>query len=426
MVARMTPADLSQSLDRARAAQRQLSARRLDDVLERLDAVILDWLAPDSPWMAEAQQRLPDLTGFSAPMIAHGLPRLLAPLRGAAIAAVLDAELAGGALPEGGSAAGHWLIAHVLSGNIPALGAAPLLLSLAIRRAVLLKPAAGDPLTPELLQRSVAAVDPVLGDCVVIAPWRGGDRPLEEITFAAASVVVAMGSDDALAAIAARVPGRFIGHGHKVSFAMIGRDALDGPSRARKLASALAYDATLWDQQGCLSPQLVYVESGGHVGIDQFADYLGAALAEWDVTLPPRRLSLDDRAAIAEFRQAAEWGMHGSRRLLHGGDRSPWSLSIEEDPTFLPSCLHRCLRLKPIASLEEVPPRLAGLGSWLEAAGVAVSTDRLERVTAALTQAGVHRVCPIGTMQTPGLEWRQGGRPRVAEWLGFDPPPGGG
>lgn len=413
----MTPVALRQSLERAQAAQQQLRQRRVDAVLERLGAGIDGWLTADSAWMEEARRELPGASGFSAPMIAHGVPLLLAPLRHEAITALLDAELGDRHCLDLAAPVAGWLITHVLSGNIPGLGAAPTLLSLAIKRAALLKPAAGDPVFPDLLQRSLAAVDPLLGDCTVVAPWRGGDRACEDIAFAAASLVVAMGSDEALAAIAPRVPGHLIGHGHKISFAVIGRDALDGPEPARQVAAALAYDVALWDQQGCLSPQLAYVEAGGRVGIDELAEYLAESLQYYDDRLPPRRLSLDESAAIAGFRQAAEWGQHGSRRLLHGAGRSPWSLSIETEAAFLPTCLNRCLRLKSIADLDQMLPYLIAPRRWLEAAGVAVTAARRAPLDAALQAAGVHRVCALGHMQTPGLEWRQGGRPRVAEWL---------
>ena len=60
---------------------------------------------------------------------------------------------------HGRRALGPPLIVHVLSGNIPGLAAVPVLLSLAVKSAVLIKPAAGDPLFPELLAASIAEVD---------------------------------------------------------------------------------------------------------------------------------------------------------------------------------------------------------------------------------------------------------------------------
>jgi hypothetical protein len=60
---------------------------------------------------------------------------------------------------------------------------------------------------------------------------------------------------------------------------------------------------------------------------------------------------------------------------------------------------------------------------YLEAAGVAVDPTRLVDLGELLGRAGVSRICPIGTMQTPPLSWRHGGRPRIADlvrWVGVE------
>jgi len=173
----------------------------------------------------------------------------------------------------------------------------------------------------------------------------------------------------------------------------------------------------LWDQQGCLSPQLCYVESGGRVSPAQFATLLGRALGEQASRLPPRRLSFDEHAAVQRFRQEAEWNDAPGASLLASTGTTDWSISIEPDTQFAPTCLNRCLRLKIVASADELIDQLAPHRHHLEAAGVAVGPERAAPMTTMLAACGVHRICPIGTMQTPTLTWRQGGRPRVGEWV---------
>ena len=416
----MSPEQLRAAIAATRAAATRLARRRVDDVIDALDAVMATWLQPGSTWMKRALAALPQATGFSAAMIEHGLPLLLAPLHAAAIRDLLDDELGSRACLDAPTAGSASLLAHVLSGNLPALAAAPGVLSLALKRAVLVKAAAGDAVFPTLLAESIAAADPELAACLIIASWRGGDRAYEDIAFPAADVVVASGTDAAIDAIRARVPSRFIAHGHKVSFAAIAREELADLDATRACAARLAYDMTLWDQQGCLSPQLCYVETGGAVGSDRFAELLAGALAKLAVELPPRRLSLGERAAVLRFRQEAEWSANASTRLLSSRDSTAWSISVESGATFLPTCLNRCIRLKVIADLAVIPAALDAHRKHLEAAGVAAIAGRLPGLSAALSAAGVHRVCALGTMQTPGLDWRQGGRPRVAEWIAED------
>jgi len=308
------------------------------------------------------------------------------------------------------------LIAHVLAGNIPGLAAAPVLLSLAIKSAVLVKCAAGDTVTPPLVAQSIGAADAELGECVVVADWRGGDHAVDSLAFASADLVVAAGSDAAIAAIAAQVSGPFIGHGHKISFAVIDRESLgDGPA-VQTLAHRLAYDVSLWDQQGCLSPQLCYVESGGRVAPRHFAELLADELGQWARELPGRRLSFEERAAVQRFRQEAEW-QPGGGGLLASADSADWTISIEPDALFVPTCLNRCIRLKVIDDLSALPAALAPHLRHLEAAGVGLAGARAEALAECLTTCGVHRICALGTMQLPDLSWRPDGRARVAEWV---------
>jgi hypothetical protein len=416
-----SPSELPARLDALRcAAQRHLRRRPVASILGVLDRVIANWLDPDYDLRRRAEADLPGVTGFSAATISHGLPLLLAPLRAAAIGALLDLELGDRSVLDrlcgGRRALGPPLIAHVLSGNIPGLAAVPVLLSLALKSAVLIKPAAGDPVFPELLAASLREVDAELAECVLVTPWRGGDTDVESTVFREADLVVASGSDAAIAAIRGRVVRRFIGHGHKVSFAVIGRECLDDEATARDLARRLAYDVSLWDQQGCLSPQLCYVESGGTHSPAQFAEMLAQALAAWASTLPPRRSSFDEQAAVQGFRQEAEWRSDGPAAVLASPGSTEWTVSVEPDARFVPSCLQRCIRLKVVESVDLLPAALAPHRRHLEAAGVAVDGARVARVAAMLAECGVHRVCPVGTMQLPTLMWRQGGRPRVGEW----------
>ena len=111
-------------------------------------------------------------------------------------------------------------------------------------------------------------------------------RHLEEIAFRQADIVIASGSDESLTAIHRHVRGRFIGYGHKVSFSVIGKEAL---AQSQQLARAAAYDVALFDQQGCLSPQLIYVEEGGVIRPKEFAALLARELTLLATTTSPRK-----------------------------------------------------------------------------------------------------------------------------------------
>jgi Acyl-CoA reductase (LuxC) len=396
------------------ARARILLARPIGTILKSLAETVEAWLRPESRFRRDAEVQLPAATGFSVEMIRHGLPLLLGPLRGDAIGRLLDTEL--GSREAVDQMTTPPLILHVLSGNIPALAATSLSLSLAVKSAAMLKISHGDRFFPPRFIESLSQVDADLAECAAAIYWPGGRLDLEATAFAASNVVVASGSDTTIADIERHVPGRFIGYGHRMSFALVAREAM---TDTEEIVRRLAYDVCLWDQQGCLSPQLVYVERGGVVAVEQFAFEIGRQLERFSQQLPARALSVQEEVEIQRFRQEAEWrAVRGEEVILFaspGGMR--WSVVYDAKPAFTPTPLNRTIWVKPIDSIAELPGLLQPVRQYLEAAGLAASAGRRLELEALLVRSGVHRVCPLGEMQRPDLTWRQGGRPRVAAWI---------
>lgn len=415
----LAAASVPACLDALRAAQRRLRERDSGAILAALARVVDAWLAPESAWRRRAEAELPEATGFSPAMIRTGLPLLLGPLHGPALGELLDRELGDRRVLDGAVAGrlarGPSLIVHVLAGNLPALAAAPIALSLAVKAAVLVKAASGDRCFPDLFARSVAEVDADLGACIAPRYWTGGDRSVEDPLFGEADVVVMSGSTESVAAARARSGGRFIGHGHRVSLAAVGREVLRDPSAA---AAALAWDASLWDQRGCLSPQVCFVE-GDFRDACRFAEALVPELARLAEQLPPSAPDPGEVTGLRRFRDEAEWAAAAgtATRLLASPDSLDWNVVVEAEPVFRPTPLHRSLRVLPIGALADLPAVLEPARRVLEAAGLALAPERSPAVAEALLRAGAHRVCPLGRMQQPSLSWRQGGRPAVAEWV---------
>ena len=244
--------------------------------------------------------------------------------------------------------------------------------------------------------------------------WPRGSTALEEIAFSQAEVVVASGSDQSLAAIRPRVRGKFIGYGHKMSFSVITKETLHN---AQELAHQAAYDVVLYDQQGCLSPQLIYVEEDGPVSPKAWAALLANAFAEWERTLPRGNILPETSLAIRRARDEAEWQALAGKdvALFASPNGTAWTVIYDADPTFVPSPLARTIRVKPIVSLTQLHELLISWRPYLEAAGLAAHATRNTQIAEVLGHAGVSRICPVGTMQTPPLSWRHGGRPRIAD-----------
>lgn len=406
------------------ARARVLQHRPLRTVLPSLAATAAAFLDPTSQIRREAEALLPAETGLSPEMIRHVLPLLFQEYRTERLTALVQEELGTlDALDTFVPTADGWhkaygpaLITQVLAGNLPGTGLDGVLFALLVKAATLVKAPSSAPSLPTLFARMLADVDPDLGRCVAVVSWPGGHATLEEIAFARADVVVAAGTDESMAAIRPQVRGRFIGYGHKVSFSLITKERLE---EAEALARQAAYDVVLFDQRGCLSPQLVYVEAGGRVSPQEFAALLAQALEQWQTILPRGTIPLEASVAIRRLRDEAEWqALAGKEVVLYASaPGTEWTVVYEADQLFVPSPLYRTVRVKPFFTLAQLAEALLPWRTHLEAAGVAAGPDRLREIADLLGQAGVSRIAQLSTLQTPPLSWRHGGRPRLADFV---------
>ena len=420
-----SPTDLNDTIDQLLSArERYLASRPLQHILTSIDAVIARFLDPDSTERRAAEALLPTETGLSLAMIQHTLPLVFQEYRPDRVAILLRDELGDiNALDsfvtingKQRRAYGPAFTAHVLAGNLPGAGLDSVMFSLLAKSATFVKASSHNTSLPTLFARTLKQVDPELGACLAVLTWSGGSVSLEEIAFGRAEVVIASGSDKSLAAIRPQVRGQFIGYGHKISFAVMTKEALDD---ARTVAQKAAYDVALFDQQGCLSPQLIYVEEGGAVSPQLFATLVAEALAQWEHSLPRGHVPQDVSVAIRRARDEAEWQALAGKEVAlytsrHG---TTWTVIYDTDPTFVSSPLYRTIRVKPLSSMLQLHELLTPWQPYLEAVGVAPHAPRNPQLADVLGQAGVSRICPIGTMQTPPLSWRHGGRPRIADMV---------
>ena len=427
----LTAGGLAAVMERAAAARdAYLAEAPVAHVAASIDRAVSRWLDPYSRWRRLAERALPAITGYSAPMVRKGLPGYLATFRLENLWRMLESELGDpryldGFQPRGrlggrSRAYGPRLATHVFAGNVPGLAAQSLVAALLAKAACLGKAASEEPLFPALFAASLAEVDRRLGECLAIAWWPGGTEALEAVAFGRADAVIAYGSEATIGSIRARVPAetRFVAYNHKLSFGVVGREAL-AAEQVGETAARAAYDAAKYDQQGCLSPHLFYVERGGATQPRAFAAALARAMAAAEAGMPRGRLTLDEAAAIREARAAVEF-----RALDDGGVEvhaseggTAWTVVYDEDPAFVASCLNRTVRVKPVDDVAAVPGLLAPVRRYLQTAGVALPDARLVALADRLGRLGLDRVCPLGQMPDPSPGWHHDGRYNVLDLL---------
>src|SRR5208283_1184624 len=160
-----------------------------------------------------------------------------------------------------------------------------------------------------------------------------------------------------LAAIRAQMPMkiRFLGYGHRVSFGFVAQEVLYG-SRAKKIVATAADDVVAWNQLGCLSPHVIYVQLGGEVLPEHFAQLLAGELERREVSEPRGQLAAEHAAAIASRRGIYEVrAAHSPETTQHwcSKNSTAWTVVYEADPRFQMSCLNRFIYVKPVRDLTE-------------------------------------------------------------------------
>ena len=481
---RLTVADMEALVARLRVAQRDYLFRlTVEQIADRLGAAINRWLDPFSPYLLQACRLIPAFSGYPEPAVRKGLAGYLASFRTENLRRLLrdelgDPEMLDGFRPRTAAAGqaratGPALVLHSFAGNVPGLPAQSLVAATLVKAATLGKVAAEEPVFASLFARSLADVDAQLAACLALTYWPGSEVALDgsaaAAAFAEADGVVAYGSEPAISAVRARLrpEQHLIAYGHKLSFGLLTREALRRDS-IEELVERAAYDVVRFDQQGCLSPHLFYVEEGGEVDALAVGRALGEALARWSSVVPRGRLTPEERGRVAdlrrqqEFRAALagpeEWrltddplqrpeniggrsrenawrradvkplssllgrgwgGAFSDQSAVFGESADDWCVLVEADPAFSASCLNRTVWVKPLAGVAALPDLLAPVRRYLQTAGVAVAPQRLGEVAELLAAAGLDRVCPLGQMGDPLPTWHHDGRFNLLDFLRF-------
>jgi hypothetical protein len=426
-----------QTLKRNRA--KFLSARTTDDIVNVLCEVAAAWRSPEDKFRKLALKSGPAETGFSRPVLEKGLDGFFKGFTQANFQSLLEQELgeprrldqfAPAGTTDGANhpamVRGPECLIHIAAGNLPNPTLMSITLGLLTRSAQFVKCASGGSFLPRLFTHSIYELDRKLGACLEIAEWRGGHAELENALFAEADCLTATGSDETLAAIRARLPAkvRFLGYGQRVSFGFVTREVLRDEEISQVVASA-ADDVVAWDQNGCLSPHVIYVEERGAVESDKFAELLAVELAKREALEPRAKVSTEESAAIASRRAICEVlaAHRADVKIWSSQNSTAWTVVFEHDVKFQFSPLNRFIYVKPVPDVAMVLQGADAVRDKVSTVGISAPAGKARELAAKFAHWGATRICPLGRMQNPPLTWRHDGRPPLGDlvtWTDFE------
>ncbi len=433
-----------------------LAGQRTRPLLEMVAYTAEQWLQPDYGYRVRALRDGPAETGFPATTLARGLDAFFRSLSLENLEALIVQDLGDSrrlddftstvAEARGGRtslARGPILLAHIAAGNLPNPTLFSMVLGILLKSAQLVKCPSRSSLLPRLFAHSLAHTEPKLGSCLELAYWPGGDERLNEILFHEADCVTATGNDETVADLRRRVPlrTRFIPYGHRLSFAYVSNELLSTYSIKRVVRDAGA-DITAWNQLGCLSPHVFYIQEDGVVSPEGFAELLAVELAAREAAEPRGDLSPDESAAIStrravyEMRAAVTVGARepfrgenpfreapGQIRLWKSEHSTAWTVVLESNLLLQQSCLNRFIYVKPVRKLAEALHHLEPYRHQVSTFGLGAVDFRAVELSRELAHWGVPRICPLGKMQEPPAPWRHDGRPSLGDlvtWTDFE------
>jgi hypothetical protein len=393
----------------------------LSRVVSAIDSAARSLMDPEEPERTNVLRSLHAISGFSNAMAEHILDRIAQDWRAPALEQMIVDELGGHNAVESFARTrdGRFVRAiapsiglHVLSGNVPGIGVTSIVRALLVRSAALAKSAAGEPALTAAFARLLARADADVGACVAVTYWPGGDDARERAVLDRVGLVVHYGGADSIAALRGRAGAdvEFIEHGPRISFAVIDASAgADTDNAAADLARATA----LFDQQGCVSPQLAYV-IGSRDSARSIAGATAEALQHIQVELPRGRISPAEAAAIREVRTRAEFGAGDAE--LWGPENLGYTVILSADDAFEGSCLNRTLLIKHVPDLDTLLSRIRPFGGLLQTIGIAgFRSEDIASAAAALGDAGATRITSIARMPWPPAGWHHDGRGPLRE-----------
>ncbi len=403
--------------------QEKLAAEPIEGIIDWIVQAAARWSDPDDLIREEAEWVMPLLSGISREMLHIALDDLLNQLRRPMLLKLLEEALGDvrrldqfcprtSALADS-RAFGPRLITQIFPANIPGLSITGLVLGLLTKSANLIRMSKEEALLPTLFARSLQDIRPDLAGNIAILHWDRSEEALTKAAFQKAGAVIVYGNDDTITKLRKLIPptSRSLFYGHKLSLGLIARESIN-----EDIAEKAARDVALYEQRGCLSPHLFYIEAGGSATPLDFAQWLAVALESLSARLPKAALSPNEAAQIQQLRAALP---------LKGGTvfSSPknldWTVLYDPDPGFTLSPLSRTIWIKPVEDLSGVPSLLLPYRDHLQAVGLALTKARQNDLTAQIAELGGCRICQIGQMQQPPLTWHHDGQSPLLPLLRF-------
>ncbi len=310
------------------------------------------WLEPRFPDRRAAIAKIAAASGWSTELLDESIDALIAPFSRDALMSFASTSLPRARL--GG---------FIMPANVPGAGMHEVAATIVTGGAALIKTSHREPIFFHAFAQSVRNVDREIGSMIEVTTFGREREDLTRLMLTECDFIAALGDD----ASVARLKGgaRLFGFGSRTSGALI---SLAPPANIARLATALARDVVLFEQQGCLSPHHIFIADADNAAARDFVTFFVEAMNKFAATFPPATLSFNAAAAIRRVRERARWRTIGTHRieLFEGADMA-WTVVFDPEARFTLSPGYRTVTVSTIRDSADLASRLAPVAGRLEA-----------------------------------------------------------
>jgi hypothetical protein len=291
------------------------------------------------------------------------------------------------------------VIGHICAGNIMGLAAFEMVMDKLVDAATWIKVPSEEPVFGALYAKSIEEVNPKLAYTIAVLPFDSKDTAVKDFLFSKSDLVRVTGGEQArrdLVKMAEKYKVPVAGHWHKFSFITIAREFLN--EHAREIAELVSLDVSAWDQQGCFSPQEIYVEEGGSVSPKEFAKLLAEEMEITSKALPKGSKS-GKMQVLDGYYQYFKKEMMGEPVKIFSSPSNQWLVIYDGTNTnFEPSPLFRVIKVKPVSDIMDIPRLVKPIGNFLQTVGIAIPNHRLLPFADAIGEVGATNIRTISNM----------------------------
>jgi hypothetical protein len=397
---------------------RDLGAAR---IVEAVADAAARWSDADFPARVRVTAATIERTGYSEPVVGYALDRLFGSLTSQGLRAAIAGELGsldaldGFVAREGRPSVffrGLDEVTIVSSRTTIGVAIPPLAYALCAKSNVVVKDRS-DHLVAAFAE-SLVQERPEIAGALRVETWESHNDLDALRRVGASDAVLAFGSIEALRAIRAHVrpDARFIPYGSRTSAGYIARETLSDEVHARATAQAAMRDAVLYDGEGCLSLHALFVERGGAVSFERFAEFAREALAVAAVEFPAGSDELAPQTISVRNAERFRASQRVERAVA--GANPPGGLLLIDPPRAEPPLVSRAAALYGVDAPQQALTFLQRHALPLE--GFATDDERADVLELAVA-SGASQIVRLGALQSPNFAGEHGGVGRILPFV---------